>query len=240
MLTDPLVHHGRHFGRAVHTFCNLKALLANGLLCHSESNEASEPAALCVLLQFSPLKLMAWIRVSREYRVFLELLSLCPHLEERLLRSSEEEIQHVAEMVSARPISSSCSANDGCMQIQKGVNAARADDTKGLKIVIVDWITPPGQALEPPISRKIKSTRGFHHERTGALLCPAGIDWSNPTCASSSLLLCFFSQSSIQGQRRSSVMGRCRSAAISGRCFSMLTSPMILMILGMASSETSC
>jgi hypothetical protein len=21
--------------------------------------------------------------------------------------------------------------------------------------------------------------RGFHHERTGALLCPAGLDWSN-------------------------------------------------------------
>jgi hypothetical protein len=26
----------------------------------------------------------------------------------------------------------------------------------------------------------VKIDRGFHHERTGALLCPAGIDWSNP------------------------------------------------------------
>jgi hypothetical protein len=25
--------------------------------------------------------------------------------------------------------------------------------------------------------------RGFHHERTGALLCPAGMDWSDPEYA---------------------------------------------------------
>jgi hypothetical protein len=29
---DPLVHHGRHFGRAVHAFCNLQSLLMNGLI----------------------------------------------------------------------------------------------------------------------------------------------------------------------------------------------------------------
>jgi len=28
---DPLVHHGRHFGRAVHAFCNVQTLIANGL-----------------------------------------------------------------------------------------------------------------------------------------------------------------------------------------------------------------
>lgn len=31
-LTDPLVHHGRHFGRTVHALCNVQALLTNGLL----------------------------------------------------------------------------------------------------------------------------------------------------------------------------------------------------------------
>jgi hypothetical protein len=65
-------------------------------------------------------------------------------------------------------------------QIQKGVNGARSDDTKTMKSAIVDWITPPGQNLDPPISRKVKTTRGFHHERTGALLCPAGLDWTVP------------------------------------------------------------
>jgi hypothetical protein len=60
------------------------------------------------------------------------------------------------------------------------MNAARADDTKGMKSAVIDWITPVGENLNPPLSRKVKSTRGFHHERMGALLCPAGLDWSVP------------------------------------------------------------
>jgi hypothetical protein len=48
-----------------------------------------------------------------------------------------------------------------------------------LKGAILDWITPRGQYLNPPLARNVKTDRGFHHERTGALLCPAGLDWSN-------------------------------------------------------------
>lgn len=65
------------------------------------------------------------------------------------------------------------------LKIQKGSSNARSDDTKSLKGPILDWITPPGQALIPPLARNIKIDRGFHHDRTGALLCPAGLDWSN-------------------------------------------------------------
>src|ERR1700722_9148919 len=64
-------------------------------------------------------------------------------------------------------------------KIQKGVSTARSDDTKSLKGVILDWITPRGQSLSPPLARNVKMDRGFQHERTGALLCPAGLDWSN-------------------------------------------------------------
>ena len=71
--------------------------------------------------------------------------------------------------------------NDGIflLQLQKGVSGARSDDTKSLKSVIIDWISPPGKSLRPPIARNIKTDRGFNHEATGALLCPAGIDWSD-------------------------------------------------------------
>lgn len=65
------------------------------------------------------------------------------------------------------------------IQIQKGASSARSDDTKSLKGAILDWITPRGQPLNPPLARNVKVDRGFHHERTGALLCPAGLDWSN-------------------------------------------------------------
>jgi|ERR1700676_2784775 len=64
-------------------------------------------------------------------------------------------------------------------QIQKGSSQSRSDDTKTLKSVILDWIMPRGQALNPPLARNIKHDRGFHHEKTGALLCPAGLDWSD-------------------------------------------------------------
>ena len=64
-------------------------------------------------------------------------------------------------------------------KIQKGISSARSDDTKSLKAVVVDWITPRDKPLNPPLSRSIKTTRGFHHLATGALLCPAGLNWQN-------------------------------------------------------------
>jgi hypothetical protein len=61
----------------------------------------------------------------------------------------------------------------------KGASGARGDDTKTLKSAVLEWLVPRGQALIPPLSRNIKSDRGFNHEVTGALLCPADLDWSD-------------------------------------------------------------
>lgn len=69
--------------------------------------------------------------------------------------------------------------NSVLFQIQKGASSARSDDTKSLKGAVLDWIAPRGQPLSPPLARNVKVDRGFHHEHTGALLCPAGLDWSN-------------------------------------------------------------
>ncbi|KAF9235587.1 hypothetical protein BU15DRAFT_64684 [Melanogaster broomeanus] len=97
-----------------------------------------------------------------EFTVFRGLLQMIPGLEVRLMESSEEEVVLIADL------------------IQKGANGARAaDDTKDMKSTIVNWITPKGQSLSPHIPRNVKSGRGFNHERTGALLCPAGLDWAN-------------------------------------------------------------
>ena len=40
-MQDPLVHHGRHFGRVAHSFCNIQTLLANGIAMMGE--RADEP-----------------------------------------------------------------------------------------------------------------------------------------------------------------------------------------------------
>lgn len=61
------------------------------------------------------------------------------------------------------------------------MSSARSDDATSLKGAILDWIVPQGQCLDPPLDRNIKMDRGFHHDRTGALLCPSGLDWADPT-----------------------------------------------------------
>jgi len=145
--TDPLVHHGRHFGRTVHALCTVSALLNNGILRMGELLDQPEDT-------FTHEE-------RREHRIFKILLQMIPGLEERLMEGSNEDVVHVAEL------------------IQRGSSSARSDDTKSLKSAVLDWITPRGQPLNPPLARNVKTDRGFHHERTGALLCPAGLDWFN-------------------------------------------------------------
>ena len=65
--------------------------------------------------------------------------------------------------------------------------SARADDTKSLKGAVLDWIIPAGGYLNPPLTRNVKTDRGFFHERTGALLCPATLDWEDTSYALSLL-----------------------------------------------------
>ncbi|KAG2141981.1 hypothetical protein DEU56DRAFT_734009 [Suillus clintonianus] len=146
--SNPLVLHGRHFGRTVFALCNYSSLLTGGILRLEE-------------LQDSPIDDYP-ADVRREHRVFLELIDSYPGLLERLTAGEEEDVIHVGELMG------------------KGASGARGDDTKTLKSAILEWLVPRGQPLIPPLSRNVKSDRGFNHEVTGALLCPAGLDWSNP------------------------------------------------------------
>ncbi|KAH6870999.1 hypothetical protein BKA70DRAFT_1379527 [Coprinopsis sp. MPI-PUGE-AT-0042] len=160
--TDPLVHHGRHFGRTIQAFCQVQLLLKQGLACTiqldlgriteedlGEGNvNLNVPSPEC----FSELQ---------EHRIYKRLLALSPTLEERLCTGSEQELFHIADMIS------------------KGASSACSNDTKSLKSVIVDWITPPNGVLLPPLQRNIKTDRGFYHDRTGELLCPVNLDWSD-------------------------------------------------------------
>ncbi|TEB18192.1 hypothetical protein FA13DRAFT_1649581, partial [Coprinellus micaceus] len=147
--TDPLVSHGRHFGRTIHAFCRHFSLLKEGLAryLHMESG----------LVTMDELTFLE----EREQRIFQELLELSPGLDARVLGASEEELHYIADM------------------INKGASCARSVDTKGLKSAVIDWITPQGGALSPPLSRNIKDNRGYFHYRTGELLCPATLDWSD-------------------------------------------------------------
>lgn len=103
---------------------------------------------------------------------------MAPGLEERLTQQGELEI--AADYVSPILPTYQCPTVDTSSQLRRGLAAARGDDTKGLKGIIIDWITPKGQILDPPLSRNSKVNRGFHHDATGALLCPTWMDWNDP------------------------------------------------------------
>ncbi|KAH7917879.1 hypothetical protein BV22DRAFT_972081, partial [Leucogyrophana mollusca] len=131
--SDPLVHHGRHFGRTVHALCNVQALITNGILRLGELADEPEESFTA--------------EERREHRVFRSLLQMVPGLEERLMTGDAEDAVVIAELV------------------QKGAASSRSDDTKSLKSAVIDWITPRGQSLQPPLARNVKVDRGFHHER---------------------------------------------------------------------------
>ncbi|KAG2750658.1 hypothetical protein P692DRAFT_20729385 [Suillus brevipes Sb2] len=145
--SDPLVSHGRHFGRTVFALCNYPSLLTNGILRLEQMEDTP-------LEDFSSEE-------RREHRVFEQLLDSYPGLLERLKNGSEEDILHVGELIG------------------KGASGARGDDTKTLKSAVLDWISPKGEAIQPPLHRNSKIDRGFNHELTGSLLCPAGLDWND-------------------------------------------------------------
>lgn len=95
------------------------------------------------------------------------------------MNGDEDEVVHIADMVSmmVHSVVNHFEFLNLLYQLQKGVSSARSDDTKSLKGAVLDWIVPAGQSLTPPLARNVKMDRGFHHERTGFLLCPAGMNW---------------------------------------------------------------
>ncbi|KAF8226633.1 hypothetical protein L208DRAFT_1300992, partial [Tricholoma matsutake] len=90
-----------------------------------------------------------------QHRAFQQLLHMVPHLLECLMEASNEDCMAVAEL------------------IQKGISSARSDNTKSLKGVVLEWISPPSIPVRPPLSWNVKTNRGYYHPTTGALLCPA-------------------------------------------------------------------
>ncbi|KAG2152640.1 uncharacterized protein EDB93DRAFT_1249148 [Suillus bovinus] len=153
--------------RTVHTLCNFQALLTNGILQMGELADTPEE-------NFTAEE-------RHEHRVFQELLKSVAGLEECLMQGGDDEVDAIAELASI-PFFCVCKVirlyHISC-QLTKGASGARGDDTKSLKGSVLNWITPKGQNLVPPLARNIKVDHGFHHERTGALLCPAGLNWSN-------------------------------------------------------------
>jgi hypothetical protein len=105
-------------------------------------------------------------------------MKIVPNFEERIMTGDEDDLSEIARSVSTALTCVLYSRRYIFLQLRQGATGARGDDTKTLKGSIIEWITLKGQVLDPPLYRNQKVDRGFHHERTGALLCPIDLDWS--------------------------------------------------------------
>lgn len=109
--TDPLVGHGRHFGRTIRTFCRVHTLITNGLSRAmqlelgriTEEDLASRFVCSSAQYYYNPQG-NRHNDVHRselsEQRLYSSLLRLSPGLEERLNTGSDQDLHYVADMVS--------------------------------------------------------------------------------------------------------------------------------------------
>ncbi|KAI1784128.1 hypothetical protein LXA43DRAFT_1101726 [Ganoderma leucocontextum] len=155
--SDPWKLKGRHIGRSIHAFANFAHLILDGIQLDKD-------------LSLSPdNEIEKYSTETRlRYNIYTQIIQFLPDLEEGLTKENITTSQ----------------LNRICASIQAGANAARADDVKGLKGAILDWITDKTTGLVPPIARNKMDGRGFNHEATGKELCPAGLDWNDPSIKS--------------------------------------------------------
>ena len=104
-MQDPLVHHGRHFGWAIHAFCNVQMLITNGIVLMSEDIDINDESLMAMWAfigcnGWDYLLMCKMNRERKEFAIFKELLHMIPSMEACLMESSEEMVTSIAELVS--------------------------------------------------------------------------------------------------------------------------------------------
>ncbi|KAG2739661.1 hypothetical protein P692DRAFT_201729316, partial [Suillus brevipes Sb2] len=101
---------------------------------------------------------------DRFQRGYLALTTTLPWLHPKLASLDVEDCEDMLRKVS--------------LQLKKGADAARGDDTSTLKDLIAAWVNEDFRP-SPLLRSDSKQLRGFTHDVCGKLLCPAKWDWSN-------------------------------------------------------------
>ncbi|KAI1786467.1 hypothetical protein LXA43DRAFT_1099169 [Ganoderma leucocontextum] len=145
---------GRHVGCSIHAFANIEQLVLAGI-------QLDKDLALLAANEIERYP----TEIRHQYEVYGQVLRFLPQLEEGLSK----------ETISNTQLNVICA---------HGAGAGHSDDVKGLKVAILGWITDPERGLVPPIKGNQMANRGFNHEATGKELCPAGLDWNDPSIKS--------------------------------------------------------
>ncbi|KAF7968023.1 hypothetical protein HWV62_32152 [Athelia sp. TMB] len=178
--THPLVHVGRHFCRTVIMLPDTRSLLLNGI--EFLQDKGATPAedythSYVFSLGISLTHALMNDSARREQTIFKALLERVPGLQEQLLDAGAEEFGIITEAVRA-PFN--VLGLYLLQKLRKGIAGARSDDSKSIKGDLITWLVPTNEdRLIPPLNHSQKCLRGFHHPRTGMLLCPVDLDWGD-------------------------------------------------------------
>ncbi|KAG2111813.1 hypothetical protein BD769DRAFT_1364792 [Suillus cothurnatus] len=146
--TTYYVAQGRAIRRMVALYTSLEDLIAeNDRRCEDEDDSEANTSTQ-----------------DRLQRGYIALAQALPWLHDKLTHLDIDDAEDMLKKVSV------------IMQLKRGADAARGDDTSTLKDLVASWVN---QDFRP--SRLLKSddkhSRGFVHDVCGKLLCPAEWDW---------------------------------------------------------------
>ncbi|KAI8973086.1 hypothetical protein BD414DRAFT_525063 [Trametes punicea] len=148
---DPIKAYGRHFVRTVDMFVLPAVVIKAGMEYDSEHSTSA----------YTP-ELLTFAREQRNYRAWEALLHMIPTLSAILIDpNADQPITRVSAALLA------------------GSNAARSDDTRTIKIAIVEWLSGDLQQASVVLHPSNKAQRGFNNPVTGRLLCPIGLDYGD-------------------------------------------------------------
>ncbi|KAH7908634.1 hypothetical protein BJ138DRAFT_1012408 [Hygrophoropsis aurantiaca] len=148
--TDTVAHRGRAIRRIVSLFNDVEDLIAE---YDRRADFAAEHPDEDVNQKSTPEQ-------NQLYSSFEDLLIYLPWIKRKILKSDPNELENI------------------CKQLRKGADGARGDDTANLKAAVVTWANELFHPIAPPLNPGTKEDRGFVHDITGKLICPAEYNWA--------------------------------------------------------------
>ncbi|KIJ64997.1 hypothetical protein HYDPIDRAFT_110896 [Hydnomerulius pinastri MD-312] len=147
--SDTITHRGRAIRRIVSLFTDVEDLVAeyDRRSDFAAEHPGEDPATHCTEEQ------------DQLYSSFEELLIYLPWMKRKILKCDPDGLDAIYK------------------QLRKGADSARGDDTANLKGAVVTWIGELFHPISPPLSPTTKEDRGFVHDATGKLICPAEYNW---------------------------------------------------------------
>jgi len=181
-ISDPLIGHGRHFGRHGPMPLQHPGIVDERRPTSWRTGEWTG-SRLTVEVYWSTISIYcrSWsfvTRQRRERRVFSELLQIVPNHRTRL-REVATDAARIADLV-RHELSFWQDPSLTALEDPKRCISARSDDTRVWRGPVLDWITPAGQ-LSIPLCQERQGGSWIPPRSHRCLALSRRMDWSDPS-----------------------------------------------------------